>query len=167
MLALAVAGALELDLGQAVASLADVHVPSGRGEVIEAGRLTVVHDAYNANPASLVAALETVAAMRGAAGRPLVVVVGSMLELGPDAAARHAEAAEAVIAAKPDLIAATGDFVAPLKRHKELGDRLITAADAEELGKKLAPRIKGNELVLLKASRGVRLERVLPYLLST
>jgi UDP-N-acetylmuramoyl-tripeptide--D-alanyl-D-alanine ligase len=165
MLVLAVAAVLELDLERVTRALTDVHVPSGRGEVIEVGGLTILHDAYNANPASLAAALETAAAMRGT--RRLVIVVGSMLELGAETAALHAEAAEAVVAARPDIIAAVGEFVAPLKRHTELGDHLVTATDAEELGKKLAPRIKGNELVLLKASRGVRLERVLPHLLST
>ncbi|HEY2825380.1 MAG TPA: Mur ligase family protein, partial [Gemmatimonadales bacterium] len=166
MLALAVAEALELDLGRATEALRHVNVPSGRSEIISAGGLTIMHDAYNANPASLAAALEAIRAMR-ARGRRLVVVVGSMLELGPDAPARHAEAAEWVMALQPDLIGAVGDFVAPLERHPELGDRLVTAKDADQLGARLKARLRGDELVLLKASRGMRLERVLPHLLST
>jgi UDP-N-acetylmuramyl pentapeptide synthase len=47
----------------------------------------------------------------------------------------------------------------------ELGDRLIAADDAATLGERLAARLRGNEFVLLKASRGVRLERAIPFLL--
>jgi UDP-N-acetylmuramoyl-tripeptide--D-alanyl-D-alanine ligase len=166
MIALAVAESLGVDLVAAGAALGDVQVPSGRSEVIRSGGLTILNDAYNANPASLAAALDTARAMR-ASGRRLVLVVGSMLELGQDSAARHAEAAEWVVAQQPDLIGAVGEFVAPLERHHELKDRLVTAKDADELGAKLKARLWGDELVVLKASRGMRLERVLPHLLPT
>ena len=164
MLALAVAVELGLDITQAAAALREVTLPAGRSEVLRLKGLTVVHDAYNANPASLAAALQAVDAMRQ--GRRLVVVVGTMLELGAETERRHAELADAVLALQPDLIAAVGEFVPALERHAEVADRLITAPDAEALGPRLAARLQGNELVLLKASRGVRHERVLPYLSS-
>ena len=63
------------------------------------------------------------------------------------------------------LVAAVGMFVRPFESLREaLGGRLITAADAEALGPKLNSALRGNELVLLKASRGIALERVLNYL---
>ena len=49
-------------------------------------------------------------------------------------------------------------------QREALGGRLITSADAESLGPKLKSALRGNELILLKASRGVALERVLPHL---
>ena len=58
-----------------------------------------------------------------------------------------------------------GAFVRPFEGLREaLGGRLITAADAVALGPKLRSALRGNELVLLKASRGVALEQVLPQL---
>jgi UDP-N-acetylmuramoyl-tripeptide--D-alanyl-D-alanine ligase len=164
MLALAAAEALEVDLEGAARALERITVPSGRCQVLRRGDLVVLHDAYNANPKSMAAALETARAMRG--DRPLVVVLGSMLELGPESAALHQETAERVLAVEPSLVAVTGLFIPAFARHRgALGDRLLTADDADALGRLVAARLKGRALVLLKASRGVRLERALPHLL--
>jgi len=65
------------------------------------------------------------------------------------------------------VLAAVGDFVPALAPHAlGLGDRLITAEDVPELGRRLAPVLQGDELVVLKASRGVALERIIPVLTS-
>ena len=97
--------------------------------------------------------------------RRLVFVAGTMRELGPESGRLHAEVAEQLMLLKPDLLAAVGEFVPPLERHRaELGDRLITAPDAPALGPVLAAALQGNEVVVLKASRGVALERILPAL---
>ncbi|HEX9730241.1 MAG TPA: UDP-N-acetylmuramoyl-tripeptide--D-alanyl-D-alanine ligase [Gemmatimonadales bacterium] len=165
MLALAVAEVLGVDPARAMAELAAARVPGGRCEVIAHGGVTVLHDAYNANPASLGAALETVMAMRG--NRPMVILVGTMLELGAGADAAHRHAADAIVASRPDLVGAVGDFGPALERHREtLGDRLVIAGDPDTLGRRVAERLTGTEVVLIKASRGVRLEQVLPYLLD-
>ena len=75
----------------------------------------------------------------------------------------HAEVAAALVALEPDLLAAVGDFVPALAPYAaQLGERLITAADPAALGPELARRLTGRELVVLKASRGVALERILP-----
>ena len=163
MLAIAAAVELELELRPIVTALAEVRLPPGRGELIEAGKLVILHDAYNANPASMVAALET--AQATAAGRPLVMVVGSMLELGSRSRMLHEAVADAIVTANPALIGAMGAFVPALRRHaKRLGDRLITAEDAEALGRAVGDRLTGRELVLLKGSRGVQLELAIPHL---
>lgn len=165
MLALAVAAELDLDLALVAGALAKVHLPHGRCELIRKGDLLVLHDAYNANPASLAATLETAALLRG--NRPLVVLVGSMLELGRESERLHQEMARKVLESNPDLIGALGEFVPPLERFTaDSGDRLITADNAEELGRKVAARLRGDELVVLKASRGVALERALPAILN-
>jgi UDP-N-acetylmuramoyl-tripeptide--D-alanyl-D-alanine ligase len=164
MLAVALAVELELELEAVARALADVRLPHGRGELIEAGGIVVMHDAYNANPASLTAALESARAMAGE--RPLVVLVGSMLELGPRSPTLHEEAADRLVAAEPALIGAIGEFVPALKRHvRTLGARLVTAKDADALGRAIAPRLGGGEFVLLKASRGMQLERALAHVL--
>jgi UDP-N-acetylmuramyl pentapeptide synthase len=77
----------------------------------------------------------------------------------------HAEAAREIARRKPALVAAVGTFARAFEAlREELGGRLITAADAEALGPKLKSALRGNELILLKASRGVALERVLNHL---
>jgi UDP-N-acetylmuramoyl-tripeptide--D-alanyl-D-alanine ligase len=94
-----------------------------------------------------------------------VIVVGTMLELGPESARLHAEVAREIARRKPALVAAVGTFVRPFEGlREELGGRLITAADAGSLGPKLRSALRGNELLLLKASRGVALEQVLRQL---
>ncbi len=144
-------------------TLASLTLPGGRGEVLHAGDLTIVHDAYNANPASFQAAIATARAMRQ--GRRLVFVAGSMRELGTDSDRLHQAIAEELVALNPDILAVVGDFVTPVSAARAgLTGELITADDAPGLGPLLASRIRGDELIVLKASRGVALERILPYL---
>lgn len=163
MLAWALVRELGLDPQAAAAQLSSLVLPGGRGEILEAGGFTIVHDAYNANPSSFRAAIATARAMRP--GRRLVFVAGSMRELGPEAPRLHREIAEGLVALDPDLLAVVGEFVPALgSSASRLGDRLVKAADPVELGPRLAERLKGDELIFLKASRGVALERILPYL---
>jgi len=164
VLALAVAEALDVDLDAATAALRDVTLPPGRCQVLDRGRLRVLYDAYNANPASVEAALATARAMLG--GRRLVVALGTMRELGDESAALHERVARTVLEARPALVAVVGAFAAAFAPHAAaLGDRLLVAPDPDTLGRELAARLDGTELVLLKASRGVRFERALPHLL--
>lgn len=164
MLVLALAEALELDLEAVGQRLAAVAMPGGRWEVHRDGDRLVINDAYNANPASLEAALETVRAIRG--DRPIVLVLGSMLELGHETARAHAAAADAALAIDPVLVGAMGAFVPAFGNHaQQLGDRLVTAPDADALGRAIGARLPDRAIVLVKGSRGVQLERALPYLL--
>ncbi len=162
LLAVAVALELGLDLGQVARALEDVRLPGGRCEVQRYGDLTILNDTYNANPESLTASLQTAAALRG--NRPFVVVVGSMLELGDQASRLHRESAEEILRENPTLIAATGDFIGAFEGSDTAADRIVVSRDVEELGRVLRSRLEGNEFVLVKASRGVQLERVIPFL---
>lgn len=165
MIALAVGHVAGADPARSVAALADVRLPGGRGTAVERGGLTVLDDTYNANPASLSWAVKFAHWLAGRRGRPLAVVVGSMLELGPESDRLHAAAAREIAELRPALVAAVGEFVPAFEPLREaLGGRLVTAPDAETLGPKLRPALRGNEIVLLKASRGVALERVLRHL---
>jgi UDP-N-acetylmuramoyl-tripeptide--D-alanyl-D-alanine ligase len=163
MLAWALVRELGLDVHAAAGALSSLVLPGGRGDILQSGGFTIVHDAYNANPSSFRAAIATARAMRP--GRRLVFVAGSMRELGPDAPRLHQEIAKGLIALDPDVLAVVGEFVPALgSAATRLGDRLVTAADPVELGPRLAARLQGDELIFLKASRGVALERILPYL---
>jgi UDP-N-acetylmuramoyl-tripeptide--D-alanyl-D-alanine ligase len=163
MLAWAVARVLDLDLDRVAAALEGCRVPGGRGELREVGGLGILDDSYNANPASFAATIRLAAELRR--GRPLVFVAGTMRELGPDSPALHRDVARQLVELDPDLLAAVGEFGPALEAHRDrLGDRLLVAPDAEAMGRLLAPRLRGNELVVLKASRGVALERLIPFL---
>jgi len=165
MLALAVGREAGADPARAVAALAGVRLPAGRGAVLSLGGLTVIDDTYNANPGSLRWALQFAHWLADRRRQPLAVVVGSMLELGSESARLHAAAAAEVVGLRPALVAAVGEFVPAFEPHRAvLGERLITAPDADALGPRLKTALSGNEIVLLKASRGVALERVLRHL---
>lgn len=147
----------------AVAGLARAEAPALRAEVLRYGELTVIADCYNANPASLEAAVELLASLPRRGGR--IAVLGSMRELGPTSAVLHRRVAEVVAAQELDLIVATGDFAeafAPLAEG--LGERLLSAEDPLAAYASLSRRLRGGEVVLLKGSRGVALERLLPLL---
>lgn len=165
MLAWAVGEALGLDPEKMARSLETLPLPGGRGEITRYGDLTIVNDAYNANPSSFRAAIDLAKVLRG--NRPLVFVAGTMRELGAQSAVLHAEVASLLVALRPELLAAIGEFVPALEPYRAaLGNRLLTAEDASLLSPRLAARISGDELVVLKGSRGVALERLLPDLVA-
>ena len=164
-IALAVAQRTGVDHDAAVRALATVQLPEGRGDLRTVGSMLVIDDSYNANPASMRRAVQTAAWLAQRHRRPLVIVVGTMLELGAESARLHAEAAREIVKRKPALVAAVGTFARVFETlRQDLGGRLITAADANALGPKLRSALRGNELILLKASRGVALERVLSHI---
>lgn len=165
MLALAVGRAVGIRPEAAVAALAGVHVPGGRGVVRSVGRFTVIDDTYNANPDSLRRALDLADWLARRQGHPLAVVVGSMLELGAESDKLHAALAAEIAARSPAVIGAVGAFATAFAPYRaKLGEHLVSAPDAEALGPSLRAALHGGEVVLLKASRGVALERVLRYL---
>jgi len=135
--------------------LLDVALSSFRGQRIElAGGIVVVNDCYNANPMSMRAALDDLAA--SASGRR-VAVLGDMLELGPDEDRFHAEVGAHARDARVDLLVAVGPRAAHFADgYGEVIALPDAAAAAEAVPKLLAP----GDTVLLKASRGVGLEVV-------
>ena len=158
LIALAVGSEWEVDPDDAVAALESMSPPKMRGEAHRLGDLTVIADCYNSNPASLEAAVETLEQMPRRGGR--VVVVGSMLELGAQSEALHRRSAERIAEADVDLVVATGLFEEAFEGFRErLGGRLITAEEPADALEPLLTRLEGSEVVLLKGSRGVALER--------
>lgn len=164
MFAWAIARELGLDLDAVARALEAFDIPGGRGELKQHGALTVLNDGYNANPQSFQSAIALAQALRP--GRRLVFVAGTMRELGEHADALHAEVAGALAAMEPELLALVGEFVPAFAPFRErYAGRLLEATDAEAMGPLLAPRLAGDELVVLKGSRGVALERILPFIL--
>ena len=162
MLALAVARACGVPLDAAARGIEAMPQPSMRTAWSRLGRATLVNDAYNANPGSARAALELL--VHAGAGRQRVVVLGSMRELGVHADRMHDEVARLALDSGLDVVAGVGDFATALARVAPGEPRAVAAPDVDELWPLLAPRLAPDALILLKASRGMRLERLVPQL---
>jgi UDP-N-acetylmuramoyl-tripeptide--D-alanyl-D-alanine ligase len=163
LLALGVAPGWEVDPAQAVAELEALEPPKLRTELVRCGDLRILADCYNANPPSTEAAVALLAELPRGGGR--VAVLGSMLELGPAAAELHARTARRIAAMDIDLVVATGAFAGAFVGAPE-GLEVLDEEDPLRAGRLLAERLRGDEVVLLKGSRGVALERLLPVLES-
>jgi UDP-N-acetylmuramoyl-tripeptide--D-alanyl-D-alanine ligase len=157
----AIAVALERGMipSAAVAALATLAPPDKRGQVVKLGNITVINDCYNCNPKALDAMVDALAA---APAKRRVAVVGAMLELGPAGEQMHRQAGEHIAKKKIDvLLGVSGEAQAMVDAAREAGTRAEFVATAEEAGEWLAHETREGDLVLLKASRGVKLERAL------
>ncbi len=162
LIALTVSEVLGVPPKDAIRGVAAARAGSMRGELRRIGSLTVVVDCYNANPQSVRASLD-VLDEQGVAARK-VAVLGSMLELGDRSAALHAEVLADALGRELDLIAATGAFADAAEGISD--PRLIVSDDWRAAWPSLSARLEGDEIILLKASRGIALEGMLPLLES-
>lgn len=163
-LALAVATEFGIAPGDAAAGLGAMPAPPMRSQVAPLGRALLVNDAYNANPGSARAAVELLREV--GQGRQRVAVLGTMRELGAHSTRAHREVAEAALAAGLELVCGIGDFAEALRALAPGSQRVIAARDVDDLWPSLEPRLAPDAAILLKASRGVRLERLVPHLTS-
>ena len=160
MLAVAVARECGIALTDVARGIAAKEQPKMRLAAEPLGRATLINDAYNANPGSTRAAIDLLAGSGD--GRQRVLVLGTMRELGAGAAALHAEIAKRAVESSIDLVAGIGEFAPALAA---LGDaRVVTATDVDDLWPKLRAKLAPDAVILLKASRGVKLERLVPHL---
>jgi UDP-N-acetylmuramoyl-tripeptide--D-alanyl-D-alanine ligase len=162
MLAIAVARELGIAAVDAARGIARAVFPAMRMEWTPLGRATLINDAYNASPASMHAALDVLAGSGG--GRQRVAVLGTMRELGSHAARLHAQLARAALASPVEIVAGIGEIGDALRELGAGDARVVTATDVDDLWTALEPRLARDAVILLKASRGVKLERLLPSL---
>lgn len=161
---LAVLAAVKLagaDLPKAAEALGAVHAQAGRGQrlVIEtkAGPVALVDESYNANPASMRAALSTLGLTPRSAYNRRVAVLGDMLELGDEGAKLHRELAEAVDAAGVDVVFACGELMASLFQALPPERQGAYAETSEELEAKLLEGVRPGDIVMVKGSLGSRM----------
>jgi len=148
--ALAAAHAAGAPIDVALAGLARARPPAMRGEVVEVGGRKVIVDCYNANPASMAAALRTLA--ERARGVPAIAVLGDMLELGDHAPKAHDEIG-ALAKQLGIKVIGLGELAT------RFGGEL--AKDPSHAAERALAKTEAGGWILLKASRGMRLERVL------
>ncbi len=144
---------------EAVAALATLRPADKRGEVLQLGNITVVNDCYNSNPKALDAMVDALASMPGSRH---IVVAGEMLELGPAGDEMHRASGRHMAQKKIDiLLGVRGRAQQMVEAAKQAGMRAEFVATPEEAGEWLKREAQDGDVVLLKASRGVKLEKAL------
>jgi UDP-N-acetylmuramoyl-tripeptide--D-alanyl-D-alanine ligase len=157
----AAAAAMERGLtpSQAAVALSSIAPPDKRGQVLQIGGATIINDCYNSNPRALAAMVDTLASMKA---QRRILVVGEMLELGPTAEALHRESGKHAAEKKIDLvIGVRGMARAVAEAACGAGTQAQFVETPEQAGEWLAQNLRPGDAVLLKASRGVKLERAL------
>ncbi len=165
---MAVCAALDCDLDGIARAMQEVVPPSGRGERVQLhsdhGALTLLDESYNANPASMRAALSLLAQTPCHTGGRRLAVMGDMLELGPQGPMLHAGLADTIAGSGIDLVYASG----PLMKH--LFDALPPSlqggwtADAGGMAALLLPQLRDHDIVMVKGSNGSRMAKIIAAL---
>jgi UDP-N-acetylmuramoyl-tripeptide--D-alanyl-D-alanine ligase len=128
------------------------------------GGATVIDDTYNSNPTSLRAAVDSVKALKGDTGR-VIVGLGEMLELGAETIPAHREAGSMVAELGASIFLALGEHAGEmLKGALEAGlpaDRATIVTSHEEMAHRIRKEMRSGDLILLKGSRRIGLERVI------
>lgn len=157
--AIGVAGELGLDMGTVGGRLSEFVPPPMRLTVHAFGPVTVIDDAYNANPASMRAAWAVLVDWPDATRR--VFVAGDMLELGSASSEKHRELGERIASEGVDVLIAVGEWSDAIAAGAGQGGgtiRIERAADVTEAGNRLAGIIRPGDVVMIKGSRAVGLE---------
>ena len=160
MAALAVGSHFGITTEEAAAAIA-AYVPSNnRSQMTSTGRNTLIVDAYNANPTSMEAALANFANVEAS---KKIALLGDMLELGEDSVAEHVTVVEKALASGLDTICLVGsEFGKALKENAQLNDdRILWFLDSQTLADWLAAQNISGATVLIKGSRGTRMEKTI------
>ena len=146
-------------LSEAAESLASLSAGDKRGQVIEYAGATIINDCYNSNPTAFDSMVRSLAGMPA---RRRIVVAGEMLELGPSGETLHRECGERMGNYQIDFVLGVrglAKFIVDGANTAKVAAEY--ASSPEEAGEWLKHNVKAGDLVLLKASRGVKLERAL------
>jgi UDP-N-acetylmuramoyl-tripeptide--D-alanyl-D-alanine ligase len=156
--ALAVAHALGVGKEAVLRGLSS-YKPVGMRMRIEehSGGITVLNDAYNANPASTQASLRTLAAVKQ---RRRVALLGDMLELGEFEAQCHRELVEEALESGVEVLGFVGPRYRAAVEFLGVTERVALADSAEEMGAWLSEHLLEEDVLLIKGSRGLAMERV-------
>ncbi|HEV2133673.1 MAG TPA: UDP-N-acetylmuramoyl-tripeptide--D-alanyl-D-alanine ligase [Terracidiphilus sp.] len=160
--ALAVALEAGVDVNEAVAAISTLTAGDKRGQVLEIGGATILNDSYNSNPEALRSMIRTLAARPG---KRRILVAGEMLELGPQGPALHAACGHTAAEAGLDFVVAVRGNAAHLAAAACAGGvSSLFLADAEAAGQWMRQNLQPGDVVLVKGSRGVHLEKAIEAL---
>lgn len=167
---LAAVHAAGADLAHAAMALAQWSAPDGRGKkhVLEApgGAIILIDESYNANPASMAAAIETLGNTTPQGRGRRIAVLGDMLELGETSAELHAALSEKLAQSGVDLVYTAGPMMAHLAKALPAHLRARHVETAQELEQVLLRDVQGRDIVMIKGSLGSKMGPLVDLLRS-
>jgi UDP-N-acetylmuramoyl-tripeptide--D-alanyl-D-alanine ligase len=156
-----------ISLAECAEALGELRAGDRRGEVLEWRGVTLINDSYNSNPRALDAMVDALLAMPAANEGRHIVVAGEMLELGVEGEALHTACGQRMAARGVDVVIGVRGLAEALVHGVvQAGGDALFVATPEEAGAWLKENLRPGDAVLLKASRGVRLERALSSLVD-
>ena len=163
--AIATGVASGISLADCAQALGELRACDKRGEIVEWRGAKIINDCYNSNPKALDAMVDALLAMPADSDARHIVIVGEMLELGPEGEALHRACGERMAARGVDVIVGVrGLAQALVEGAVSQGANAVFVVSPEEAGAWLRENLRTGDVVLLKASRGVKLERALEFL---
>ena len=168
LIAAAVAEKLEMNLVEISSRLADFSTPQGRLNLLNGIKKTfIIDDTYNAAPDSVLAGLEVLHEIKS--GRK-IAVLGDMLELGAETERSHRQVGRKLFEIKADLVFFLGTRMKfaqeELKKHDFNSENIFLFENHTELGKKLQEKMREGDLVLIKGSQAMRMEKVVEEVMA-
>ncbi|WP_425409531.1 UDP-N-acetylmuramoylalanyl-D-glutamyl-2,6-diaminopimelate--D-alanyl-D-alanine ligase [Hyphococcus sp.] len=162
--ALAAAEAVGAPLEMCMKALAAITPAEGRGArtaiTLDNGEATLIDESYNANPASMTAAIGLLGASEPGKGGRRIAILGEMLELGPEGAALHANLSKALVAAKVDRVYAAGGLMRHLWDALPPQMRGLHAGDAVGLVGPVLDAVAAGDIVMVKGSNASKVSAV-------
>jgi UDP-N-acetylmuramoyl-tripeptide--D-alanyl-D-alanine ligase len=147
---------------QVGAALSELRKPSGRLEQLTVAGLNIINDAYNANPTSMLAALHTLSSLPCLGKR--IAILGSMLELGDAQLELHSQIGRSLDQYSIDLVVCVGDLAHSIAKSASSEVNVHCVADCHNAAEYLSSNAGAEDLILFKASRGDKLEQIIPLL---
>ncbi|MDO8700458.1 MAG: UDP-N-acetylmuramoyl-tripeptide--D-alanyl-D-alanine ligase [Deltaproteobacteria bacterium] len=152
-----------IDLTAVRRGLAKVRPFSMRMQIENWRGVGIINDTYNANPASMNAALETLAEMKCRGDK--IAVLGDMFELGKHSAKEHRRLGQRVAKARIDALYFLGDRAVEVRKGALRGglreEQIVIGRDHADMARRLRDRVKRGDWLLFKGSRGMRMENIL------
>lgn len=166
--AVAVASALGVSLEEAVTSLGDMRTPNGRMRLIAGLKASIIiDDTYNSSPTACEQALQTLSEMRHAKRK--IAVLGDMLELGRFSSEEHEKIGE-LVAKSADVLLTIGVRARMIAQGAlNMGmdeENILQYEDAERAARELQAMLRSGDVVLVKASQGIRAERIVEEIMA-
>jgi UDP-N-acetylmuramoyl-tripeptide--D-alanyl-D-alanine ligase len=140
---------------------APVYTGYGRMSKTHIDDITILNDSYNANPASMMTALETLSAMPCTGRR--IAILGDMRELGTSSQEEHRNLLQQVLHFCDECIVTGSEFSEAFEALKNLPDNIIRATDAKQCAQYVNAHAQSGDIILIKGSRGIKLEQVLEH----
>ena len=157
---------LDIDLAAIRRGLESVKPYSMRMQLENWGGVRIINDAYNANPASMTAAIKTLAAVKSRGER--IAVLGDMFELGKHSRREHHRLGDQLAQARLDRAYLLGERALDVRKGALRGgmksDQVIVGESHSEIGQRMRAHIKKGDWLLIKGSRGMKMETVLSEL---